>query len=161
MATTFTISSSESYSEAEVKAVMKSAYEDIIGFSNRGIITYSRAKSFIEDLIFILNRKCLNFYEIKLYDKENKWIETIRYNVILGSYFSSSSSGGINYYKYPVDTSVVFYADLNLTHQNYNEVNRVLHDERGWGYGEPSVGSVQIEKNYVSGNLTLQRSLIK
>jgi len=59
MATTFSISASETYSEADVKAVMRSTYEDIIGFANRGFITYDSAKSWIEDLIFILNEEVL------------------------------------------------------------------------------------------------------
>jgi len=161
MATTYTVSDTESYSEPEVKAVMKNAYEDIIGFANRDIITYTRAKGWIEDIILILNRKCLNFYEIQLHDKNNKWIETIRYDVVLGGFFSTSASGGIDYYKYPDGTKAVFYADINWTHDNAQEVNRVLHEERNWGFGSASIGTAQVERNYVSGNLALQRSLIK
>ena len=161
MATTYTVSETESYSEADVKAVMKNAYEDIIGFANRGIITYARAKGWIEDTIFILNRKCLKFYEIQLYDKNDTWIETFRYDVVLGGFFSSSASGGINYYKYPDGTKAVFFADLNWSHENAQEVNRSLHEERGWGYGSPSVGNAQVERNYVNGNLALKRSLIQ
>lgn len=161
MSTTFTVSETESYSEADVKAVMKNAYEDIIGFANIGVITYTRAKGWIEDTIFILNRKCLKFYEIQLYDKNNSWIESFRYDVVLGGFFSSSASGGINYYKYPEGTKAVFYAELDELNQNYQEVNRILHEERGWGYGSASAGTAQIERNYVNGNLTLKRSLIK
>lgn len=161
MSTTFTVSETESYSEADVKAVMKNAYEDIIGFANTGVITYTRAKGWIEDIIFILNRKCLKFYEIQLYDKNDKWIETLRYDVVLGSFFSSSVSGGIDYYKYPEGTKAGFFAGLDWSHENVQEVNRVLHEERNWGYGSPSVGTAQAERNYVNGNLALKRSLIK
>lgn len=161
MATTFTVSETETYSEADVKAVMKNTYEDIIGFANRKIITYDRAKGWIEDLIFILNRKCLNFFDIKLYDKDNNWIETYRYEVSSGSFVSGSASGGINYFKYPEGTKAGLYADLNFSHENGSEVNRILREERGWGTGSASEGSAQKERSYVSGDLAINRSLIK
>lgn len=161
MSTTFTISATETYSEADVKAVMKNTYEDIIGFANRKIISYDRAKGWIEDLIFILNRKCLSFFEIKLYDKDGKWIETYRYEVSSGSFVSGSSSGGIDYFKYPEGTTAGLLASLDFSNENANEVNRILKEERGWGTGSASSGTAQKERSYVSGDLALNRSLIK
>ncbi|MFI5172907.1 MAG: hypothetical protein ACHQFW_10980 [Chitinophagales bacterium] len=135
MYTTFTISGTEVYSEADVKAVMKNAYEDIIGFANRGIISYSRAKTMIEDLIFILNRKCLKYFEIRLFNSNNIRIEAFRYEVVVGNFLAGSNSGGINYFKYPEGTKASLYAELDWSHNDASEVDRVLHEERNWGYG--------------------------
>lgn len=161
MYSTFTISETETYSEADVKAVMKNTYEDIIGFANRGIITYSAAKKWIEDIIFILNQKCLKFFEIKLFDNDNKWIETYRYEVSSGSFISGSPSGGIDYFKYHSGTLGSLFASLDYDSENATEVNRILHEERNWGIGTASQGNAQKERSYVSGNLALNRSIIK
>ena len=160
MVTTFTISATETYSEADVKAVMRSAYEDIIGFANRGMVTFSSAKSWIEDLIYILNKKALKFFEIQLYDSNNRWLKTYKYEVSSG-YLTNSASGGINYYEFPSGSYAKLFASLDFSKQNAEEVNRILHEERGWGYGSQSQGSVTQEKTYVSGNLSLNRSVIQ
>lgn len=161
MAWTFTISESETYSEADVKVVMRSTYEDIIGFANRGIITYSAAKKWIEDVIFIMNKKSLKFFEIKLFNSSNKWIRTYRYEVASGFLVSNSLSGGINYFDFPDGTWATLYAELDYTNERANEVNRILHEERGWGYGSATQGTLQRERSYVSGNLALNRSIIQ
>ena len=160
MATTFTISATETYSEADVKAVMRSTYEDIMGFANRGIITYDRAKNWVEDLIFILNKKALKFFEIQLYGSNNKSIKTYRYEVSSGG-LTSSTSGGIYYYDFPTGTYAKMFASLDYTKDTANEVYRVLHEERGWGHGAASEGIAQRERSYSSGNLTLNRSVIQ
>ncbi len=161
MYTTFTISATETYSEADVKAVMRNTYEDIIGFANRGITAYSTAKSWIEDIVFILNRKALKFFEIKIYDSNHNRIETYKYEVSSGTFVSGSSSGGIDYFKYPTGAYATLYAELDYLSENGTEVNRILREERGWVTGSATEGIGQKERSYVSGNLALNRSLIK
>ena len=41
MSETFTVSNTEAYTEADVKAVMQNTYEDILGFANRKLVDYS------------------------------------------------------------------------------------------------------------------------
>ncbi|HWA34423.1 MAG TPA: hypothetical protein VG737_09855 [Cyclobacteriaceae bacterium] len=161
MALTFTISESETYSEADVKAVMKNTYEDIIGFANRDMITYSTAKTWIEDLIFILNKNALKFFEIKIYTAGGTWLKAYRYEVSSGYFVSSAPSGGINYFDFPDNSHATLYAELDYANRNATEVNRILHEERGWGTGAASQGIIQKERSYVSGNLALNRSVIQ
>jgi hypothetical protein len=158
---TFTISETETYSEADVKTVMRNTYEDIIGFANRGIITYTRAKSWIEDLIFILNKQSLKFFEIRLYTSAGVWIETYRYDVSSGYFVTGSSSGGIDYFKYANGTIAGMYAELDFSNKNAKEVDRILREERGWGTGSATSGSAEKERSYVSGSLAINRSIIK
>lgn len=160
MSTTFTVSATETYSEVDVKVVMRHTYEDIIGFANCGIITYSSAKSWIEDLIFIMNRKALKFFEIQLYKSDHVWIKTYHYDVVSGYLVSNSPSGGINYYDFPAGAYGKLFAELDCSSGNSSEVDRILHEDRGWGYGSASKGTQQKERSYVSGNLGLNRSVI-
>src|SRR5688500_10905088 len=110
MSTTYTFSGTDSYSVSDVKAVMQNTYEDIIGFANRGIITYNKAASWIDDLSYVLNQKVINFFEIQLYDKYSNWYKTYRYDVdSYGFLTTGSMSGGINYYSFSAGTTAVLY----------------------------------------------------
>jgi hypothetical protein len=91
---TYTFSGIDSYSVSDVKAVMQNTYEDIVGFANKEIITYQRAKSWIEDLTYMLNEKVIIFFEVKLYDKNAIWFKTYRYTVDTYGYLSSGSPSG-------------------------------------------------------------------
>lgn len=162
MYTTFTISNTETYSEADVKAVMKSAYEDIIGFANRGIVTYSSAKKWIEDLIYIMSNKALKSFEIQLYNSSNERFKSYKYEVSEDGYFTTnSSSGGIDYFDLPKNTKAGLFADWNSDCEKWDEVYKELTENRNWGTnGSGMEGSNSREKSYVSGNLAIHRSVI-
>ena len=157
---TYTFSGTDSYSVSDVKAVMQNTYEDIVGFANKQIITYDRAKNWIEDLTYMLNEKVIKFFEVKLYDKNTSWFKTYRYTVDTYGYLSSgSSSGGINYYSFPEGTIATLYADLDFSKNNTARVNEELN-RRGWGTGIATEGNSTHERNYVSNSLQLTRSVI-
>ncbi len=160
MSTTFTFSGTDTYSVSDVKAVMQNTYEDIIGFANRGIISYNTAKNWINDLTFVLNEKVVKFFEVQLYDKNSTCYKSYRYNVDTYGYLNTGSmSGGINYYSLPDGTTVKLYVHLDFSKNNSASVNEELK-RRGWGTGEALEGSETYQRSYISNNLQLKRSEI-
>jgi len=156
MSSSYTFSGTDSYSVADVKAVMQNTYEDIIGFANRGIIPYERAKSWIEDLTYMLNHKVVKFFEIQLYVGLT-WHKTYRYEVDTFGYLTTGSlSGGINYYSFPSVTGAILYADLDFSKTDASSVNEELK-KRGWGTGNATVGTSTYQRSYISNNLQLKR----
>lgn len=159
MSSSYTFSGTESYSVTDVKAVMQNTYEDIIGFANRGLITYERAKSWIEDLTYVLNQKVIKFFEIQLYDGLT-WLKTYRYTVDMYGYLTTGSmSGGINYYTLPAGTRAVLYVDLDFSKAKASSINEELN-RRGWGTGSATEGNSTYQRSYVSNNLQLKRTEI-
>lgn len=159
---TYTFSGTDTYSVADVKAVMQNTYEDIIGFANRQIIEYGSAESWIEDLTYILNKKAMKSFELQLYNSSGQRFKSYRYDVSTwGLITSGNKSGGINYFDFPASTKVGLFAQLDKESPNYQTVLKELTDNRGWGTnGSAMDGSATREKNYVSNSLQLSRSVI-
>ena len=157
---TYTFSGTESYSESDVKAVMQNTYEDIIGFANRQIISYARAESWIEDLTYVLNQKVVKFFEIQINNVSGTKFMSYKYTVDNYGYLSTgAASGGINYFAIPSGCSATLYVDLDFSKSNATVVNENLR-KRGWGTGSALQGTETQERNYISNNLRLQRSVI-
>lgn len=158
---TYTFSGTDTYTESDVKAVMQNTYEDIIGFANRGIITYERAKNWIEDITYMLKEKVLKSFEIQLYNASGERFQSYKYTVSSNGYLSTGSlSGGINFWSIPTGSTAGLFADMNHSLTNSTAVNDELA-KRGWGTnGSPLIGDETSERDYISNNLRLQRSLI-
>jgi hypothetical protein len=157
----FTFTGTDSYTEADVKAVMQNTYEDIIGFANRGIITYDRAKNWIEDITFTLKAKVLKSFEIQLYNASGTRFQSYKYAVNVGGYLSSgNTSGGIIFWSIPAGTTAGLFADIDNSLSSAASVNEEL-GRRGWGTnGTPLIGNQTSERDYISNNLKLSRSII-
>jgi hypothetical protein len=162
MIETYTISNSETYTESDVKAVMQNTYEDIIGFANRKLIEYSRVKSWVEDLVYLLENRILESFEIQLYDKNRQMFKSYRYIVNTYGYIDSgNSSGGINYFEIPEGTIFGLFADIDHSHKNINEVKKYLIEKRGWGNnGIAMQGNSIFDRSHSSGGLELKRYVI-
>jgi hypothetical protein len=158
---TYTFTGTETYTEADVKAVMQNTYEDIIGFANKGIITYERAENWINDITYLLKEKVLKSFEIQLYNSDGTKFQSYKYVVFSNGYLSTGSlSGGINYWAIPTGTRAGLFADMNFDLPNSNAVNKEL-SSRGWGNnGSPLMGNELSERDYISNNLRLQRLII-
>lgn len=161
MSTTYTFTSTATYSVSDVKAVMQNTFEDIVGFANRGFISFERAKSFIDDLTYILKNKALSAFEIQLSTNGDRY-QSYRYVVGVAGYITSGDlSGGISYWSLPSDTTVQLYAELDKSSSAYNTVLNELENNRGWGSnGSAMEGNAQAERSYVSNSLQLKRSVI-
>lgn len=161
MSTSYTFSGTDSYSVADVKAVMQNTYEDIIGFANRKMAEYGQAERWIEDLTYMLNKKALRSFELQLYNGSGRF-KSYRYDVNASGVVSSGDkSGGINYFEIPATTKVGLYADLNPDSSTYDEVRNELIQNRNWGTsGSAMSGTSSYERSYVSNDLQLKRSVI-
>lgn len=159
---TYTFSGTDSYSVADVKAVMQNTYEDIIGFANRQIMEYGKAEKWIEDLTYLLNKKILKSFELQLYNSSGQRFKSYRYDVsIFGWITSGDKSGGINYFEIPANTKIGLFADLDDDHPSYSSVLNELTGNRNWGTnGTGMEGNATKEKSYVSNSLQLNRSVI-
>lgn len=157
----FTFTGTDSYTESDVKAVMQNTYEDVIGFANRQFITYAVAKDWIEDITFLLKEKVLNFFELQLFDGSNSNFKSYKYTVSSSGYLTSGSpSGGINYWAIPAGTKVKLFADIDYSKTNSAHIKDEVQ-KRGWGSnGAPLSGNVANERDYISNNLKLSRSVI-
>jgi Bacterial HORMA domain family 1 len=161
MSSTYTFSGTDTYSVSDVKAVMQNTFEDIVGFANRQLMSYDRAKQIIEDLTYILKNKALKAFEIQLYRGGTRF-KSYRYEVGVSGFLSSGdTSGGISYYSLPADTVVGLFAELDTNSATYNTVWSELHNNRNWGgNGSAMEGSSLHEKSYISNSLQLKRSVI-
>ena len=54
---TYTFTGTQTYSVSDVKAVMQNTFEDIVGFANRDMVDFDKAKTWIDDLTYLLNQK--------------------------------------------------------------------------------------------------------
>ena len=161
MSTTYSFTGTESYSVADVRAVMQNTFEDIIGFAIREMVTFEQAKQWIEDLTYTLNKRALRFFELQLWNGTACY-KSYRYEVnTFGVVSSGSQSGGIDYYSIPTTTTIRLLADLNPASPTYGEVFNELHYQRNWGNnGSAKQGNASYERSYVSGTLQLKRSTI-
>jgi hypothetical protein len=157
---TYTFTGTETYTTTDVKVVMQNTYEDIIGFANREIITFEKAKNWIDDLTYILDKKAMDFFEIQLRDKNNVWYKTYKYDVDTNGYLGTgAASGGISYYSLPEGTKATLLVSLDESKPNAKDVREELN-KRGWGTGTASVGNSTAERNYINNSLQLSRSVI-
>ena len=152
---TYTFSGTDSYSVSDVKAVMQSTYEDIIGFANRQLIEYGNAESWIEDLT-------MKSFELQLYNSLGQRFKSYRYEVnTWGLITSGDKSGGINYFEFSASTKVGLFAQLDKESPNYSAVLKELTENRDWGTNASAMdGNATSERNYVSNSLQLSRSVI-
>lgn len=159
---TYTFTGTDTYTVADVKAVMKSTYEDIIGFANRKLIAYEKAEKWIEDITYIMNKYALKHFEVQLYDFKNVNFKSYRYDVDTWGFLSSNDkSGGINYFDIPSGTTLSLLVELNEDNSNYSKVLKELTENRGWGTnGKALTGTTSYERSYNSNNLTIKRSVI-
>lgn len=159
---TSTFTGTDSYSVADVKAVMQNTYEDIIGFANRKFITYEDAEKWIEDLTYLLKKEILESFEVQLYDSSGERFRSYRYSVDTWGILSiGDKSGGINFYEIPSGATINLFAKLNKNAGNYSRVLKELVENRGWGTnGSEMTGDETHQRNYVSNSLQLKRSVI-
>src|SRR5690606_12057722 len=104
--------------------------------------------------------KVVKFFEIQINNAAGQKFMSYKYTVDNYGYLSTgAASGGINYFAIPSGCSATLYVDLDFSKSNTTAVNEELH-RRGWGTGSALQGTESHERNYVSNNLRLQRSVV-
>ena len=159
MTETYTASQTSTYTEARAVAVMLSVLEDLSILAAARMIAYDKAKAWMEDLLYLVNAKVLNSFELQYYNPTNG-IRVGGYKYALsgdGSLHENSQSGGIDPYDVPEGCNVKLFADIDRTKRNINEVQYYLAC-RGWGMNGSSLGGqVVYERAYSKDGYGLRR----
>ncbi len=141
MSETYTSSQTSTYTEARAVAVMLSVLEDLSILAAARMIAYDKAKAWMEDLLYLVNAKVLNLFELQYYTPASG-VRVGGYKYTLsddGSLHESSQSGGIDPYDVPEGCKVKLFADIDYSKRNIAEVKDYLA-RRGWGTNGSSLG---------------------
>jgi hypothetical protein len=162
MSNSYTSSNTGSYTETEIKTVLGKVYDDFQAIDARNFTFFESQPNFLkeirDDLYFLLKHNSLIEFQIQFSFNGNQ--EAIHYKVYpFGSIYNQDSpSGGTDYHKYPNNADISF--TLRRKYDN-NAVNNYMSD-RGWGPGGKFLtGSVQNCSDYTSGNLSMNKSIIR
>jgi len=148
MSNSRTNSASSAYTEARAKYVMEKVHEDLIGLSGRGIITLERANNIKEEVLYLLNKQVLIFFQLKFIDPKGNEIGGLHYKLFSKSYIASDQdSGDINYWCLSRDTHVQLFVSLDHKADNIDEVNKQLK-KWSYGVGNPLEGAKEELKSY-------------
>jgi hypothetical protein len=137
---------------------MISVLEDLFVLAASRLLNYNTAKNWMEDLLYMLNARVLNYFEIQAYSSNGSRIGGYKY--VLkddGSLQENSLSGGIDPYDLPSGATVGLFADIDYSKRNIEEVRQYLA-RRGWGTnGLPLSGQASYERAYSKEGYGLER----
>ena len=158
MSQTYTSTYTSTYTEARARVVMVSVLEDFNILALSRMITFETAKSWMEDLLYLLNAKVLNYFELQYYTFTGLRVGGYRYTLRDdGSLHENSLSGGIDPYDVPQGSKVKLFADIDYSKSNIGKVKQYLA-QRGWGTnGVPLGGQAVYERAYSKDGYGLQR----
>jgi len=158
MSQTYSSTYTNTYTEARARVVMVSVLEDLVVLASSRLVGYETSKKWMEDLLYLLNARVLNYFELQVYSS-NGW-RIGGYKYILkddGSLQENSRSGGIDPYALPPGTTVGLFADIDRTKNNIGDVDQYLAN-RGWGTnGTPLIGQASYERAYSKDGYGLER----
>ena len=160
MALSYTRSEASSYSEARARYVMGKVYEDLLGLTHRGLITKERADQIRSDVLYLLNKQVLEYFQLQFKKPDGTEIGGLHYELKSdGQIYSDEDSGNINYWMLSSDTKVNLLVSLNRSASNIQEVDEQL-EEWGWGTGKSLEGTRQALKSYSKDGYGLNQSKI-
>lgn len=157
---TYTQSETSTYTGVRARYVMGKVKDNLYGLMNRSLITKKRVDSIYNDVLYLLDRQVLRFFELQFKKDNGETIGGIRYEVeASGAIYSDDKSGGINYWALPDNTQVGLLVDLDTEAKNYNQVMEQLA-EWGWGTGSALSGEEKHLKNYSKDGYGLSQKII-
>jgi hypothetical protein len=136
---------------------MLSVLEDISVLAAARMISYEKAKSWMEDLLYLAVAKVLRSFELQ-YSLNGTRIGGYRYTLSEdGSLHENSQSGGIDPYDAPEGSKVSLFADIDWQKSNRDEVRNYLVS-RGWGMNGSALGGQAVyERAYSKDGYGLRR----
>jgi hypothetical protein len=145
---TFTASRSSTFTDARLRAVMPEVGADFYALAGAGIITFSVAQRWTEELTFILQHEAAHGFQIQLTYPTGQQI-ALDYRVSSdGSIRESAVAGGIDYYALRTGTRAFLFVDLNWQAKGIAAV-RTYIEERGWALNcQPVQGDVVRDRAY-------------
>jgi hypothetical protein len=137
---------------------MVSVLEDLNVLAASRLVAHETAKKWMEDLLYLLNARVLNHFELQVYSSTGSRIGGYKY--ILkddGSLHENSKSGGIDPYALPPGATVGLFADIDYKKINIGDVSQYLA-KRGWGTnGTRLIGQASYERAYSKDGYGIQR----
>ena len=158
MSETYTTTYTGTYTEARARAVMLSVLADLLAFSDARLVSIEKAKQWMEDLLYLLNARVLNYFELQFYLTSTTRIGGYKYKLSDdGTLSENSGSGDIDPYDVPVGTTVRLFADIDYSKRNISDVKKYLA-RRGWGTnGTTLKGQEAYERAYSKDGYGLKR----
>ena len=158
MSETYTGSYTDTYTEARARVVMLSVLADLLALADARMVSIEKAKRWMEDLLYLLNARVLNYFELQFYSFSRIKFGGYKYSLSEdGSLHENSDSGGIDPYDFPAGTSVGLFADIDNSKKNISEVMEYLAC-RGWGTnGSALSGQETYERAYSKDGYGLKR----
>lgn len=158
MSETYTTTYTNTYTEARARAVMLSVLADLLALSDARMVSIEKAKQWMEDLLYLLNARVLNYFELQFYSSSAIRIGGYKYTLSDdGTLRENSGSGGIDPYDVPAGTGVRLFADIDYSKNNISEVKGYLA-RRGWGSnGTALKGQETYERAYSKDGYGLKR----
>ena len=162
---TWSTTETDTYTEARAKIVMNSVLDDFISLKYRGFVTEARILSWRNDILYLLDKRALSFFELQFKSKDTLGTgvpKGYKYTVSTdGSYITNDRSGGIDVYAYPKETTVTFFISLNPNSVNYQSAYAELTINRGYGSNGSSLeGTLTRDKMYSSNGFGMKRESI-
>lgn len=148
MSTSYTRSESSTYTESRARYVMGKVQEDLLGLMNRGLMRLDRVNSIKSDVLYLLNKEALKYFQLQFKTPDGKEVGGLHYEVHSnGQIYSDENSGRINYWLLSSDTRVNLLVQLDRDSKNIDEVDRQI-ENWGWGNGSALLGTREVLKSY-------------
>ncbi len=153
---TYTVTGTNTFTEARVREVMKPVFDDFIGCAMRGFVEREQAQGWCDDLTYLLIQQAISDFELQ-FTRPDGTRCGFQYVVSDdGSLIEASSSGGLKLHQLPAGTS----ASVRVTYRE--DVKPHVREEmrrRGWSPGGTSLaGDAVRERAYSKDGYGLIRS---
>jgi hypothetical protein len=148
MSNTFTRTETNTYTDARAYYVMGKVYENLIGLMSRGLITKTRVDNIRSDILYLLSKGALDFFELQFCKSNGSKLGGIHYKAISNGYiYSDEESGGFDFWSLPNETRVILFVNLDYNSKYIQEVEKQL-EKWGWGTGKRLEGDTTYLKSY-------------
>jgi Bacterial HORMA domain family 1 len=142
-----TRSQTNTFTEARLRAVMPEIGADFTNMAGAGIIPFTAAQRWTEELAFVLQKQAARGFQVQLNCPGRAPI-ALDYRVSSdGTVRESGKAGGIDYYLLPEGTTATLFVDLDENSRNILEV-RLYTCQRGWGVGSAVAGEAVRDRAY-------------
>ncbi|MEO0041704.1 MAG: hypothetical protein RL329_1152 [Bacteroidota bacterium] len=158
MTQTYTNSVTNTYTESRAIYITNKAFEDILGIEIRGFITSERAQRWRSDILYLLNKNALTFFEIQ-FTLPNGTRNGLRYVLKAdGSIYGDDESGGDDFWNLPNGTS----ANILVSWKSsiYNKIIQNELAKRGYQTGHALSAAATQEREYSKDGYGFQKNKI-
>ncbi|WP_338877275.1 hypothetical protein WBJ53_32840 (plasmid) [Spirosoma sp. SC4-14] len=160
MVGTYSQSDTNTYTESRANYVMGKVYEDTLNLYLAGLITKERADQIRRDLLYLMNKKALRYFQLQFFKPDGTEVGGLHYELKSDSSISGdAASGGLDFWGLPSNTRVTLLVDIDRSSSSIQEVDRQLNDW-GWGTGQALTGAHEYLKSYSKEGYGVQQSIV-